>query len=98
MGEGAFLGLLKKSTKDRIGSVKGEGSDSGPPSDGEAGEEYSKVGDEAVDEVGEDTEASTAFASLADAMGIPQEKRARAQAALHSYVKACSRGSDISEE
>ncbi len=86
---GAFLGLLKG------GSKKAR-----PPVDDAAeGEAYSKVGEPLDDEAGVDEEEEpsahgAAFDSLADALSIPPEKRARARAALKSFVKACSGSED----
>jgi hypothetical protein len=90
---GAFLGLLKSSGKKP--KPKRE-----PVDDAEEGSAYSKVGEPLDDEVGEETEEEepsahgAAFDSLADALSIPPEKRARARAALKSFVKACSGSED----
>lgn len=90
---GAFLGLLKSSGK----KPKPK---SGPVDDEAEGSAYSKVGEPLDDEAGmeeEEDEGSAhgaAFDSLADALSIPPEKRARARAALKSFVKACSGSED----
>ena len=41
---------------------------------------------------------AAAFASFADAMGIPPEKRARAQAGLKQFVKSCMESGYADEE
>ena len=91
MAEGAFLGLLKGGGKKSPKPKR--------PNDAVEGEAYSKVGkplDDSVDDLEPDADeddggaAGASFASLADALGIPEEKRAQAQAALESFVKSCS--------
>lgn len=51
------------------------------------------------DEMGEGlSEHDSAFASLANAMGIPEEKRGSAKAALKQFVRACMREYGSEEE
>jgi len=93
---GAFLGLLK-------GAGKKPKPKSGPADDEVEGSAYSKVGVPLDDEVGGDEDEGeepsahgAAFDSLAETLGIPPEKRARARAALKAFVKGCgaSEGGD----
>lgn len=56
-------------------------------------EEYDLESD--PDEADDDTsDSGMAFASFADALGIPEEKRPGAEAALKQYISACTRGDD----
>ena len=99
---GAALDMLKK----------GKEKKPAPPEDDKAGAEYSKVGDVVgdhdYDDDGDEGEAvpldddvhedAASFDSLADHLGIPDESREGAKAALKSYVKACMREHNSSDK
>lgn len=62
-----------------------------PPDDASAGADYSKTeSDYDGDEEGGSAHEA-AFDSLANAIGIPPEKRASANSALKMYIKECLR-------
>ncbi len=80
-GVGAFLGLIKGGAKKKAAPPS-----AGPLDDEVEGAAYSKVDEEKPEEGA----SSASFASLAEALGIPEENRAQAEAALKTFVKSCS--------
>lgn len=51
--------------------------------------------DDAAPDSGESLDpAASSFKAVARALGIPPERQAAAQAALHQYIKACSSSSE----
>ncbi len=102
---GAFLGLLKSGGKkpkpkgepvdDEAEGAAYSKSEMGKPLGDVVGGKPDEA-DEADDEAAEAEESSghgVSFDALANALGIPQEKRASARAALKLFIKSCVRDS-----
>jgi hypothetical protein len=103
--QGQLLGFLMAKERGALASLLGFGGKKSDPAESADGARYSKGKEPTVDDDADmasepdadEDDSDVNFMSFAEAVGIPQAKRATAEAALKRYMMSCMESSKTEE-